>query len=150
MFVIGRSCDELWGGEVTFTRKGSWHFPAIFHCYSHDSQYFSLPFSFILINSGNEKMRMKRKKKLRKIMGIMRMTEKTPTVNDPNLRLARNLQTTPARVANVASPRRHWNECVTNIDMEDLLSDSSSRRDMNMSLKLNSKRAIWFREHRHV
>ena len=21
MFVIGRSCDELWGGEVTFTRK---------------------------------------------------------------------------------------------------------------------------------
>jgi len=36
----------------------SWHFSVN----SHDSEYFSLLFSFILINSGNEKIRMKKKK----------------------------------------------------------------------------------------
>ena len=42
----------------------SWHFWAIFIPFlghSHDSHYFSLLFSFILINGGNEKMRMEEK-----------------------------------------------------------------------------------------
>ena len=57
--------------------------------HSHDSHYFSLLFSFILINGGNEKVRMEEKSK--KIVGIMRMVQngmkngtKIPTVNNPN------------------------------------------------------------------